>query len=133
MKKGRTRIFILMGLAFVVLTAAAIRAHSYIQDASRLIEVCRNGIVYVPLRTKYVTCNGIIRRVIGFSKEMALDGDCYCPQCCGGNCYVIVECAYPDIAGELSAGGWKDSSGTEATSPDRSHCALFLDCGGQED
>jgi len=123
MKKGKTRIFVFMGLACVVLTVAAIRAHSYIQDASRLIEVCRNGIVYVPPGTRYVTCNGIIRRVIGFSKEIVLDRGCRCPECCGGDCYVIVECAPdPDADVEYSA-----------ASPLRDYCGLFLDCGGQED
>jgi len=132
MKKAKTRIFIFMGLALAVLTMAAIRAHSFIQDAGRYIEVCRNGIVYVPPGTKYVKCNGIIRKVVGFSKEMTLDGSCQCPACCEGDCYVIVECAAdPDPAGAFYAGGGMDSSGKDKTGGLRSHCGLWLSCGGQ--
>src|SRR4030042_846995 len=67
-------------------------------DASSYIEVCSQGIVYVPPGTRYVTCHGKIMKVMGIvSREDGeqIDGgggagDCYCPKCCGGSWAGIV-------------------------------------------
>lgn len=84
----------LIALFFLVFSAflyAAIAANSYVNESSRYIEVCANGIVYVPLGTKFVKCYGVIRRVIHFSDVLTLGvEDCQCPKCCDGDCYIIV-------------------------------------------
>ena len=80
-------------IIFVVggLVGAFLRANSYVAQYSTFIEVCSNGIAYVPLDTKYVKCNGIVRKVLGFTKTATDEEDpCKCPNCCEGKCYVIV-------------------------------------------
>ncbi len=84
----------LIALFFLVSSAflyAAIAASSYVNESSRYIEVCANGIVYVPPGTKFVKCYGVIRKVVRFSDVLTESvEDCQCPKCCGGDCYVIV-------------------------------------------
>jgi len=102
-------------------------------DASSYIEVCSQGIVYVPPGTRYVTCHGKIMKVMGIvSREDGeqIDGgggagDCYCPKCCGGYCAVIVTCG---DAPETSAATDDCGSGS-ATSNSRGLCTLYLACG----
>lgn len=84
----------LIALFFLVSSAflyAAIAASSYVDESSRYIEVCANGIVYVPLNTKFVKCFGVIRKVVRFG-DVLTEGveDCRCPKCCDGDCYVLV-------------------------------------------
>jgi hypothetical protein len=81
-------LFFLVSSAFLYATLAA---YSYVNESSRYIEVCANGIVYVPLNTKYVKCFGVIRKVDHFSDVLTMGvEDCHCPKCCGGDCYVVV-------------------------------------------
>jgi len=102
-------------------------------DASSYIEVCSQGIVYVPPGTRYVTCHGKIMKVMGIvSREDGeqIDGgggagDCYCPKCCGGYCAVIVSCGgAPET--ETGTGDWASGS---ATSNSNGLCTLYLACG----
>jgi hypothetical protein len=84
----------LIALFFLVSSAflyAAIAANSYVNESKGYIEVCANGIVYVPLNTKFVKCYGVIRKVVRFS-DVLIESveDCRCPKCCDGDCYVIV-------------------------------------------
>jgi hypothetical protein len=81
-------LFFLVSSAFLY---AALAANSYVNESSRYIEVCANGIVYVPLNTKFVKCFGVIRKVDHFS-DVLTEGveDCRCPKCCGGECFVVV-------------------------------------------
>lgn len=83
--------YILIVFVICGFVSAFLRANSYLAQYSQFIEVCSNGIAYVPLDTKYVKCNGVVRRVLGFSKSMTGEDDpCKCPKCCDGECYVIV-------------------------------------------
>jgi hypothetical protein len=102
-------------------------------DASSYIEVCSQGIVYVPPGTRYVTCHGKIMKVMGIvSREDGeqIDGgggagDCYCPKCCGGYCAVIVSCGgAPEsaaVAGDCALGP-RTNSGNLL-------CTMYLACG----
>lgn len=88
-------LFFLVSSAFLY---AAIAANSFVNESSRYIEVCANGIVYVPPNTKFVKCYGVIRRVIRFSDVLTLViEDCKCPKCCDGECYVPVISEMGDI------------------------------------
>jgi len=81
-------LFCLVSSAFLY---AAIAANSFANESSRYIEVCANGIVYVPPNTKFVKCYGVIRKVIRFSDVLTESmEDCKCPKCCYGECYVPV-------------------------------------------
>ena len=102
-------------------------------DASSYIEVCSQGIVYVPPGTRYVTCHGKIMKVMGIvSREDGeqIDGgggagDCYCPKCCGGYCAVIVSCGG---APETSASTGDCVSGPRINGGN-SLCPMYLACG----
>lgn len=88
-------LFILVFSAFLY---AAIEANSFVNESSKFIEVCANGIVYVPANTKFVKCYGVIRKIISFSDVLTLGmEDCRCPKCCNGECYVLVASESGDI------------------------------------
>ncbi len=62
------------------------------------IEVCSNGIVYVPAGTRFVTCRGRVMEVIAIvslAEGTEAAGGCQCPLCCGGLCTVTVRCGMP--------------------------------------
>lgn len=55
------------------------------------IEVHGPGISLVPLTTKYVKYDGEIRKVSKFSIVLEAGVlDCQCPNCCDGECYIVV-------------------------------------------
>lgn len=88
-------LFFLVSSAFFY---AAIAANSFANESSKYIEVCANGIVYVPANTKFVKCYGIIRKVIRFSDVLTESmEDCRCPKCCDGDCYVFVASESGDV------------------------------------
>jgi hypothetical protein len=88
-------LFFLVSSAFLY---AAIAANSFVNESSKYIEVCANGIVYVPANTKFVKCYGVIRKVIRISDVLTLViEDCKCPKCCSGECYVFVASESGDI------------------------------------
>ena len=102
-------------------------------DASSYIEVCSQGVVYVPPGTRYVTCHGKVMKVMGIvsgeegaeSKSGGGAGDCYCPKCCGGYCAVIVHCG---PVPESSAGAEDCLSGPRTNSGNQL-CTMYLACG----
>jgi len=102
-------------------------------DASSYIEVCSQGVVYVPPGTRYVTCHGKVMKVMGIvsgeegaeSKSGGGAGDCYCPKCCGGYCAVIVHCGpVPE-----SAAGAEDCASGPRTNSGNQLCTMYLACG----
>lgn len=97
LKGSRSRYILLLFFA-VAIFVAVLRARAYTVQYNGLIEVCSNGIAYVPLGTKFVKCNGIVRQVRMFTKTLTEGEDpCKCPDCCDGWCYVIVNSdAEPD-------------------------------------
>ena len=62
----------------------------------KIIEVCSEGVVYVPPGTKIVKCNGKVKKVLKVTpysaEKMQMDSDCLCPNCCNGECGVIISC-----------------------------------------
>ena len=102
-------------------------------DTSSYIEVCSQGVVYVPPGTRYVTCHGKVMKVVGIvsgeegaeSKSGGGAGDCYCPKCCGGYCAVIVHCGpVPE-----SAAGAEDCASGPRTNSGNQLCTMYLACG----
>jgi hypothetical protein len=88
-------LFFLVSSAFLY---AAVAANSFVNESSKYIEVCANGIVYIPANTKFVKCYGVIRKVIRFSDVLTLGmEDCKCPKCCNGECYVFIASESGDI------------------------------------
>ncbi len=55
-----------------------------------LIEVHGAEPACVPSTAKYVTYDGVVRKVVKFSETLDEGEDCPCPKCCDGRCYVIV-------------------------------------------
>lgn len=98
------------------------------EDSAKYIEVCRNGIVYLPPGTKYVTCHGKVMRVLYIAPLMAQiesDNDCDCPKCCGGLCGITVMCeSEPESSSEQKDCG---GCGTLA-SAGGGLCTAYLAC-----
>jgi len=90
----------LVGLVTVVFIVTAYASGPKVRElassSSKYIEVCRNGIVYLPPETKFVTCHGRVMRVIAIvsleGKAEATPEDCDCPRCCNGACAITVSC-----------------------------------------
>ncbi len=60
-----------------------------------LVEVHGPEVAYVPLTAKYVTYDGVVRKIARISA--ATPGvKCNCPNCCDGMCYVVI---YSDLLG----------------------------------
>jgi hypothetical protein len=85
--------------------SAAPKATEIVSDSSALIEVCSQGVAYVPPGTRVVTCQGKVMRVVGMTStandkggaQANVIGDCYCPKCCGGTCAILVSCGGGDL------------------------------------
>jgi len=95
------------GAAFV-----AERADLPAAERADFIEVHGPDIAYVPMTETHVRYDGIVRRIAGFSA--AVDngqGNCACPNCCQGKCYVTI---YTDL---ILPGG-----------PIRTLYVLWMDC-----
>jgi hypothetical protein len=94
MKKITWKKLILVMLTWIFsigLVSAVLKAASYIGEKNAYIEVGGNQIAYVPRTTKYVRYKGEIRKIIKFALTLSPDEvNCECPNCCKGNCYVIV-------------------------------------------
>jgi len=89
----------LVGAAVAVFLSTAYLSLPIVREVaanpSQYIEVCSNGIVYLPPDTKLVTCSGRIMRVIAVvpaGEQTLMREDCDCPRCCGGVCTVTVSC-----------------------------------------
>ena len=86
----------LVSVAFLI-TAYSVgtKATEAASNSTKYIEVCSQGIVYVPPDTQFVRCHGRVMRVIGIVPlvaEAQRAGDCNCPNCCGGFCAVTISC-----------------------------------------
>jgi len=91
MKHKKFQLILLFCLISSAFAIATIRANSYVNESKDYIEVCSKGIAYVPLDTKFVKCNGIIRKVMGFTRFLTdAVSDCECPKCCEGSCWIII-------------------------------------------
>jgi len=98
------------------------------QESARLIEVCSNGIVYVPPGTKYVTCRGKIMKVLAIVPRMEgvkTEGDCECPDCCAGACGITVLCE--EVPEPLEKAD--DCGCGERSAAGGGLCTAFLSCG----
>jgi len=122
---------LLVFLPVLILTAAYTtvgRESNSPEDSAKYIEVCTNGIVYLPPGTKYVTCHGKVMRVMYIAPLMAqIESvpDCNCPKCCGGWCGITVMC---ESAPEPSSGETDcDGCGTSA-SAGGGLCTAYLAC-----
>jgi len=85
--------FLVLGLIVVagILFFSVLNAQSYVKEIDRYIEVCANGLTYVPSNTAYVKCYGVIRKVVGITEFItATEEECKCPDCCDGFCYIII-------------------------------------------
>jgi hypothetical protein len=89
-----------IGIAIVIFLVTAYSSRpigvEVASAASKYIEVCRNGTVYVPPGTKFVTCQGRVMRVIAIvslgAEPKGAPVDCNCPKCCDGGCVVTIAC-----------------------------------------
>lgn len=96
--RKKIRIITLFCLVSAAFFYAIIMADSFASESSKYIEVCANGIVYVPANTKFVKCYGVVRKVIRFSDVLTLGmEECKCPKCCDGDCYVFAYTEQGDI------------------------------------
>ena len=83
--------FVLPGLLFLALSAAIQEAGPSRLENGPFVEVHGQGIAIVPATAKYVTYDGIVRKIMRFSAALNEgEGDCQCPKCCDGRCYVII-------------------------------------------
>ena len=81
---------ILLGLA-----SGAHRTDPVTATEEAYIEVHGPSIAFVPLSAKYVTYDGVVRKVSRFAATLLTgEQNCRCPNCCDGRCYVLV---YTDL------------------------------------
>ena len=80
------------GLISIILFAAPIIEISNNKSTDELIEVCDNGIVYVPQGTVLVKCHGVIKKVLKIESASSERMDCNCPTCCNRICYIWISC-----------------------------------------
>ncbi len=126
------RIFVATLSAVVMVTAfwAGTKATATAEAGSKYIEVCSNGVVYVPPGTKFVTCRGKVMKVIAIVPRLENQResmeDCYCPDCCGGACAVTVSCGNEP---EPSAQSGNCPDGAGAMNRGGSLCTAYLACG----
>ncbi len=87
--------FFLPCLLFLALSAAVQEAGPPILEKGPMIEVHGPDIAYVPATARYVTYDGVVRKIVRFSAALNKgEEDCQCPKCCQGRCYVII---YTDL------------------------------------
>lgn len=117
----KNQIIVSFLLIFAVFVFTEIKAESHPERNERIIEVCAEGVVYVPPGTKLVKCNGKVKRVIGMTPYQSAveseDGSCICWDCCGGMCGIIVSC-------DAEPGEFSDSD----SGPGGMLCLLWLHC-----
>jgi hypothetical protein len=121
-------VFLFVSLSTVVHLVGT-RAHSKSSEYSELVEVCSGSIVYVSRSMNRVLCNGEVRRILRFEPYSANLEDCYCPNCCGGRCAVIVSC---DPVPEGISASYSDDCGCgsrrEINSSQTDLCRLWISC-----
>ena len=98
------------------------------QLSAKLIEVCSNGIVYLPPHTKYVTCRGKIMKVLTIVPRVEgvqTETDCDCPNCCSGMCGITVYCEEVPEPSQTA----DDCGCGKRTVAGGGLCTAFLSCG----
>jgi len=91
MKRTRLVLIFLVVSTLGALLVSAFRASAYLKESDNYIEVCAKGLATVPKDVQYVKCHGIVRKVIRLEQTLAKNqGDCLCPKCCDGDCYIMV-------------------------------------------
>jgi len=134
MKKPARFIFGLAAvIALVTAYSTGTKATETSSSSAAYIEVCGRGLVYVPPGTKYVTCRGKVMKVLGMVPvrddeavpEAGAVDDCYCPNCCGSACAVIVAC---ESALETSDNG-ADPRFEPRSAGGGGLCTMYLACG----
>ena len=112
-------------------SSMGVQSELYPVDESELIEVCADGVVYVPPGTKYVRCNGKVMKVLRIERGAYRDGEnCRCPHCCDGICYIIVAC--DPLPQDILDGVERDCGTGELTFSDPDVqgllCTMYIGC-----
>jgi hypothetical protein len=116
MNKKRIR-FLAISFMAAMLAVAALRAYANYQESRSLIEVCDNGIAYVPRGTQYVKCHGKVRKVLLFETGETDFEDCACldQKCCDGQCYIVIMTDPEENgSGDREKSSWRDGGAAEA-------------------
>jgi len=96
LKKNRLGLFlVLVVVLFMGVVAAGQKtnpAPAAKEEFGPLVEVHGPDIACVPLTAKYVTYNGVVRKIAKLVPMAAgpVPDRCDCPYCCEGRCYVLV-------------------------------------------
>ena len=120
MGQKKSQIIASFVLILAIFIFTEIKAESLSDGKDRIIEVCSEGVVYVPPGTKIVKCMGKVRKVkkiTPYQLLQRLDESCLCPNCCGGECGVIISCD-----GQIGESFDSDSMGQGSL------CVLWMDC-----
>ncbi len=123
--KGQKKCQIIVSflLIFAVFVFTEIKAESHPNGKERIIEVCSEGVVYVPYGTKLVKCNGKVKKVLGITPYLTtIEGEgggknCLCWDCCGNACGIIISC-------DAEPGEFSDSDSNK----NGYLCLIWLDC-----
>jgi hypothetical protein len=84
---------VVMVVLLAGISSMGVQSELYPVDESKLIEVCADGVVFVPPGTKFVRCNGKVMKVDRIEEGVVRESiNCRCPRCCDGLCYIIVAC-----------------------------------------
>jgi len=91
-KRGKRGVFFFLSCALLLgLVSGVPKADSTTAEKDAYIEVHGPDIAYVPLSTKFVKYDGVVRKVSRFSATLLTgEEDCQCPNCCDGRCYIII-------------------------------------------
>ena len=115
----------IIGLISIIIFTAPIKEKANTKSADELIEVCDKGIVYVPQGTVFVKCHGAIKKVIKIESSSSEKGECNCPICCSGQCYVWISCQ--PILEKCNESDYIYSDNEKKRAPIE-YCRLWLEC-----
>ncbi len=110
------------------IAVASIGAYSYYQESKGLIEVCDNGIAYVPKGTRFVKCHGVVRSVVLFERGAVEAEDCACIdyKCCDGFCYVFI--VTDPEGGDSAFPAGPDAGRSEKQASDPAVIKMWISC-----
>jgi len=129
MKKLRKHpLLISMMLILVFSLSAGVKTDLYPVDGEKIIEVCRNGIVYLPPGTEYVKCMGVVKKILRITPYLRGDESCICPKCCDGECAIIVSCDASLDVPDSGPNGSVYSLESMIESHAGALCTVWLDC-----
>ncbi len=92
-KNGAGLFLALFGVLFLGLVSGVPGTDPPVADTEMgpRVEVHGPDIAYVPLNAKYVTYDGVVHKITRFASAAgAAPGECNCPSCCDGACYIVV-------------------------------------------